>query len=181
MSAGGVRRVMRHAARFGRLLEDSALVALLSAMIGLAVLQILTRNSDAVRGFLLEYLGTNLVWADELLRIMVLWVALVGAIAASREDRHISIDLLSRFLPGRWRLAGQVVVDLFTAVVCAVIAWHAAIFVDQTHAFGDTVLGGQPAWVAQLIIPLAFAIISYRYGLFFLKKLYWLVRGQVPT
>ena len=34
-----------------------------------------------------------------LIRILVLWVGLVGAMVASREDDHIHIDLLERYLP----------------------------------------------------------------------------------
>lgn len=48
-------------------LEDSILVALLLAMIVLAVTQIALRN-----GF-----DTGITWADALLRVMVLWIALL--------------------------------------------------------------------------------------------------------
>ncbi|MBK6758569.1 MAG: hypothetical protein IPG70_13625 [Moraxellaceae bacterium] len=53
-------------------LEDSILVALLLAMIVLAVTQIALRN-----GF-----DTGITWADALLRVMVLWIALLGAMVA---------------------------------------------------------------------------------------------------
>jgi TRAP-type C4-dicarboxylate transport system permease small subunit len=58
-------------------------------MISLAFAQIVLRN-----GF-----DGGIVWADSLLRIMVLWIALIGAVVASRDQRHINIDLISRFLP----------------------------------------------------------------------------------
>ncbi len=117
--------------RIGRWLEDAVLVVLLTRMILLAATQILLRN-----GF-----GSGLVWADELLRILVLWIGLAGALAASRDRNQIKIDVLSRFLPERGRLVMQIVTDVFTAVVCAVVAWHAFVFVSGSLEYDDTLLG----------------------------------------
>lgn len=80
------------AAHLGRLVETAVLTVLVVAMIGLAATQILMRN----------LLGSGFSWADEALRIMVLWVTMAGAVAASGERRHVSIDVLSRYLPRTW-------------------------------------------------------------------------------
>ena len=64
--------------RLGRLLENLALVTLLSGMILLAVGQIVLR----------EVFDTGVIWADELIKLMVLWLAMVGSIAASRDNRR---------------------------------------------------------------------------------------------
>jgi TRAP-type C4-dicarboxylate transport system permease small subunit len=71
--------------RAGRLLENIILVTLLSGMILLAVGQIVLR----------EVFDTGIIWADQLVRLIVLWLAMMGAMAACREDRHIRIDALS--------------------------------------------------------------------------------------
>ena len=46
-----------------------------------------------------EAFSTGFVWADELLKLLVLWLAMVGSVAASRDNRHIRIDALSHILP----------------------------------------------------------------------------------
>ena len=74
-------------------LEDGLLVSLLVLMVLLATGQILLRN----------LFDAGLSWGDPSLRLMVLWLALLGAMAATRDDNHIRIDLLSRYLPGHWR------------------------------------------------------------------------------
>ena len=135
--------VLASLAKWGRRAEDAVLALLLIAMIVLATLQIALRN-----GF-----DSGLIWADELLRLMVLWVALTGAIAASRADKQISINVLSRFLPARIRLAVRVVVDLFTAFICGLLAWHAGRFVYAAWEYEDTLLGGLPAWWFEVILP----------------------------
>ena len=69
----------------GKLAEDTLLVLILSAMILLAAGQIILRN----------FLDIGFIWGDELLRMLVLWLAVAGALAASRSDKHISIDVLN--------------------------------------------------------------------------------------
>lgn len=154
--------ILKSLERIGRFFEDASLVAMLCVLIGLAATQIFLRN----------VLGTGFVWADELLRLLVLWLALMGAVVASRDDRHIRIDVLSRFLSKKWQLVATIALDLFTALICGVVAWHAAVFVMEAREYEDTLLGGLPAWYFQLILPFAFASIAYRYMLFFVRHVY---------
>ena len=57
--------------------------------------------------------------------MIVLWLAMVGSIAACRDNRHIRIDLITHILSGTVVSWSKVVVDLFAAAVCAVIGWQA--------------------------------------------------------
>lgn len=141
------------AERLGRWIENALLGVVLFLMIGLAASQVFLRSA----------LGGGLAWADEALRLLVLWAAMLGAIAASRDNVHLRIDLLSRFLPESWRRLTATLVDLFAAGVSAVLAWHSWRFVAESREFGDQVLGTLPAWTFQLILPTAFVLISYRY------------------
>jgi TRAP-type C4-dicarboxylate transport system permease small subunit len=106
----------------------------------------------------------GLVWADGLVRLGILWLALVGAVAASRDRRHIAIDVVSRMLPPRAQAAVSVVRNTFTAAVCALLAWYSWVFVRDSREFGDTLLDGWPAWWFQLVMPVAFALIGYRFA-----------------
>lgn len=153
--------------RIGRWLEDAVLVVLLTTMILLAATQILLRN----------VFDSGLLWADELLRILVLWIGLAGALAASRDRNQIKIDVLSRFLPERGRLVMQIVTDFFTAVVCAVVGWHAFVFVSGSHEYGDTLLGSLPAWWFQVILPASFFLIAWRYLVQTVTDVMTLLRG----
>jgi TRAP-type transport system small permease protein len=148
-----MRRVLSILSRGLRWLEDGLLVSLLGAMIALAALQILQRN----------LFDTGFLWSDQALRLMVLWVALLGAIAASRDDHHIRIDLLSRYLSDLGKRVARIITDLFTLVVCSVVAWSAYQLVELEREFGSEVMGGAPAWVAQSILPIGFGLIALRY------------------
>ncbi len=152
----------------GRHLEDAFLVLLFCLLLALAALQIVQRNLFAA-GF---------VWSDELLRILVLWLGLFGAVAASRDDNHINIDILSRWLPGRPGLATRVLVDLFTAGLCGLLAWHGGRFVGSEREFATTLLDGVPAWLFEAAIPLAFGLIAWRYSVFLIRDLLRLIAGE---
>ena len=83
-------------------------------MIVLAGTQILLRN----------LFDSGFVWIDPLLRVMVLWLGLLGATVATRQDKHIRIDLLSRqFKRNTMRLL-LVGVSQVSAWTCLVIGWY---------------------------------------------------------
>lgn len=136
--------------------EDILLVVLLSSMIALASTQILLRN-------LFDF---GLVWADPLLRIMVLWLGMIGATVASRDNRHIRIDLISRFFTKTTHLLIQTFIGLFTAWICLLIAWYGATWVMLDYSDNTAGIIGIPAWLLEIIVPFTFALIGIRYFLF---------------
>ncbi|MBV2121106.1 MAG: TRAP transporter small permease [Candidatus Thiodiazotropha sp. (ex Ctena orbiculata)] len=133
--------------------EEFLTAILLGGMILLAGSQIVLRN----------LFDSGLIWADPSLRIMVLWIALLGAIAATRENRHIRIDLLSHVLSKRSQSLLTVVHDLFSALVCGLIAWHSARFVYFEWQDGTQLFSILPAWIGEIIIPIGFTIMTIRF------------------
>lgn len=133
--------------------EDGILVGMLLMMIGLAVLQIVLRNAFAA----------GIVWSEVLTRILVLWVGLVGAMVASRQDNHINIDILDRYLPESAKIGVGFIVQLFTAIICSVAAYFSLVFVQMEFVDGGIAFGAVPAWVCEAIIPIAFTVIALRY------------------
>jgi len=144
----------------GTYAENAVLVTILISMILLAGTQIFLRN----------VLDTSLFWGDEMLRMMVLWLTVAGGLAASRMDKHISIAVLDRFLPDSLQLITKIIIDLFTAAVCAFIAWHSARFVIGSYEFGDTVMKNTPAWMLQIILPVGFGLMAYRHLVLAIKR-----------
>ncbi len=134
-------------------IENGLLIALLALMVSLAGVQILFRN----------LFDMSILDVDQLLRLLVLWVALLGAVAASREGKHIRVDVLARWLPQRVRSASQALTDIFTIGVCLVLSWQAVRFIRAEA--GVNVFGALPGWAAELILPAAFALIALRYSL----------------
>lgn len=139
--------------------ENALLVAMLALMVSLAAAQILLRN----------FLDTSLFGADQMLRLLVLWVAFLGAVAASREGKHIHVDVIARWLPARIKAGVGALTDLFTLGVCLLLAWQAFRFMQSARNSGEMAFGSLPVWVAELILPLAFTLIALRYALRLVK------------
>jgi TRAP-type C4-dicarboxylate transport system permease small subunit len=138
---------------FLRRLETGLLITLFGIMVIVAVYQILARN----------FFGTGILWGDSMVRIAVLWVTLFGALVASRNDDHIHIDAVSRFLPGRLRRHARRATSAFTALVCGVFAYHSAKFVLWEFEDGVTAFANVPAWVCELPMPVVFGLMGIRY------------------
>lgn len=139
--------------KFGAHAEDALLLVILICMILLAGTQIVLRN----------FLDTSIFWGDEMLRVMVLWLTMAGALAASRMDKHISIAVVNRFLPQRAQLISKILIDLFTASICALFTWHSARFVMGSYEYGDVLMRSIPAWTLQIILPIGFALMTFRH------------------
>lgn len=135
-------------------LEDGLLITILFLMMVMAVLQIFLRNA----------MDSSVVWIDPFLQHAVLWIGLLGAMIASRNDEHIRIDIASHYLPAHWHRWLVLLVDLFTFGICALVAWHSFGFVVGEMEYAMPAFGAVPGWLAQAIIPFGFAVIALRYA-----------------
>ena len=148
-----------NALAFLRRLEDGVLVSLLILMIGMAAGQVVLRN----------FFDSGLYWSDSLVRVAVLWVALVGAMVASRDDSHIRIDLVSRLVSPAYKHWVERLTRLFTFIVLCLFTWGSGNFVyyeyvDEAIAFGDV-----PAWMLEIIMPIGGGVMAVRYLLLAIK------------
>lgn len=140
-------------------IEDWLLISMLATMVILAVTQIVYRN----------FSGGGVAWIDPLLRMLVLWVALSGAVIASRTDNHIRIDFFAKYISGKYYFYIKRVVHAYCVVICAVIAWYSIKFVQMDYEYETVAFAGVPAWITELIIPVAFGLMALRYFLLFLS------------
>jgi TRAP-type C4-dicarboxylate transport system permease small subunit len=149
-------------------LEEILLVVLVVLMVSLGFLQILFRNLISV----------GIVWIDSLVRHLVLWIALLGASMATRENRHIAIDVISgRVSPGHYsRIQGAV--QLFSALVCLLLVYPAVRFVQNDYVAGKTLAFGIPLWLSQAVMPVAMLVMGVRFFLQGLKKVFSNHRGR---
>jgi len=140
------------------ILEDIVLIGALFVTLFIAVLQIILRN----------FFDSGIIWGDSFLSIAVLWLGMAGAIFASRDDSHISIDLGIRFLSVKNRQIVKAVVYLFTVFICSIVAWYGVNLVLIEYEENTLAFAQIPTWFTVSIIPLGFASIAYRYLILFL-------------
>ncbi len=148
-----ITRALFRIAHVANRIENAILVALVAVLVAIAGAQIVLRN----------LFGGGLVWADPLMRTLVLWVGLVGAVVAAQHDNHIAINVLARLLPPGLKRWTRVLTDLTTAAVCAALAWTGGALIISEYEGGALAFGRVPVWACQLVIPLAFGGIALRY------------------
>lgn len=136
-------------------LEDGILAALVLTLVAVAGGQILLRL----------FWQTGLDWADGLLRALILWTALIGAMVAAREDKHLKLDALARWLHGPALWFSRFLAQGFAAAISALLAWYSISLVQLERESQTVAFGLVPTWITQLIMPVSFAIISLRFGL----------------
>ena len=136
-------------------IEDSFVVICLSSILIIAVIQIILRN----------IFDSGLIWGDSLLSILVLWLGLAGSIVASRQGKHINIDVLSQYVPEKFRIYIKKTGSIFAAVVCLLISYYSFIFVSSEFDFNEYAFAQIPVWITESIIPFSFSIMGLRYFL----------------
>ena len=149
-------------------LEKILIAVLLTAMILLAFLQIVLRN----------FFSTGIDWGDSLVRYLVVWVGFIGAAIAVRENKHLTIDILSRWISGAGNSIVQPVSHLISAVVCGLLTWAGIKFTMFEAQMGSTAFFDLPVWIPELIIPLTFGVMTLRYALYMLKAV---LRRNTPV
>jgi len=151
-------------------LEEGIIIILLLAMMGLSCVQI----------FLRYVLDSGLQWVDPLMRQMLLWSGLLGAVVTTRKGKHIAMDIVSHLLPPYAKPWLALINNLFSGLVCLVLAYSAVTFVRYEYAFsGDRTLLGMPGWVINIIFPLSFGLMA----LHFLVRAFYIFVGfwRSPT
>ena len=130
--------------------ETGALCLIIAMMLGLAILKIVMRY----------VFSASLLWSDMMLQHLTLWLCFFGAALATCERRHISIDVLSRILPGKVTRWTNLAVDCIALVVVGILAYYGFLFLGDEQSSEAVLIGSVPLWWAKTIIPYGFVLIG---------------------
>ncbi|MBD3226430.1 MAG: TRAP transporter small permease subunit [Caldithrix sp.] len=149
-------------------IEQWILIVIVLLMVLGAFLQVVLRN----------VLDQGVLWGDIFLRHLVLWVGFIGASLATKDEKHINIDLLNRYFKGRTLYALQIFVYLFALTVVAFLVKAGFQFVKVEKEFGATLFLDIPTWYFQIIIPIGFGIMGLRFAIISIQKIVLTVKGE---
>src|ERR1700722_3808566 len=153
--------MIRAAARSGLIwlqrIETYLLAALVIVLVALAGTQIILR----------DFFDTGISWADPLMRSLVLWTGMLGALAAVRDDKHIALDVLQRYASPVAQCVARVVTLGFTAILCAAMAFYSygLVAIDLAESAQTGAASAVPAWVPESILPFGFGLMALRFAL----------------
>jgi tripartite ATP-independent transporter DctM subunit len=93
---------------------------------------------------------------------LTLWVGFLGAAIAARDGKLLALAT-GTFIPaGAWRRAARILAAAFGACSAVVLAWGGWQMAMIEREAGTNIGGGIQAWVAQLVLPISFALIAVR-------------------
>jgi len=129
------------------LIEKSAIIICFALLVGFVLFSILSRNFFHLPSHRLFESAPSLV----------LWITLLGASQALKQQRHIRLELVLRYCSERFRHWSARVVNFFGALVMTVLLVTSFEFVNNEVAmFGSW--GG-----LAIIFPIFFASTGFRY------------------
>ncbi len=134
-----------------------------------------------VQIFMRSVLSSGLLWADPLLRYLVLWCGLLGALKATGQRKHIALDFSTYLLPDSAQPWITLITDLFCTVTTACLSLASWIFIKNEIEFGGTDLLSLPTWVWNIIFPVTFGLMTVRYGMRFIIDLSGRFRSHPPN
>jgi TRAP-type C4-dicarboxylate transport system permease small subunit len=134
-------------------IEGAVLIFLLLVMLFMAFGQVVLRN----------FFSGGIVWGDILLRHLVLWLGFLGAALATSGERHLNIDILTRYLPDRLKGVVATLSNVFAAVVCFLLFQASFTFIQFDIANNNTVFAEIPSWYAEIIIPVGFGLLTFHF------------------
>lgn len=141
-------------ARAVRRLEHAALVAalLLAALLPLA--------DTLGRPF-----GLHVPAGADYLQQLVLWLAFLGGLVATRERKHLTLSTAELFGEGtRVRRFGRVLAGAVSAATVGILTYAAVGLVLANREEGRVLMGGTPVWLLELVMPLALGLMALRFA-----------------
>jgi tripartite ATP-independent transporter DctM subunit len=109
--------------------------------------------------------GFHVPAGADYLQQLVLWLAFLGGLVATRERRHLTLSTAELLAPDSMvRRAGRVLAAAVSAGATAVLAYAAWGVVQANREEGRTLMGGVPVWAFELVMPLALGLMSLRFA-----------------
>jgi TRAP-type C4-dicarboxylate transport system permease small subunit len=175
----GVNAIKRFEKALGQI-EALAIIFLLYLMVVLTFFQVILRSLYTHAQF--QWANTlmgHLDWTEPLVRLLVLWLAFLGSSLITAENRHIKIDLFSSILSSRWLPLRELVLSSASALVCIIMLKVCIGYVRLEKEFGGALFLNFPTWLAQIILPIGFAFMLFRFLLRALEHGLSLKRGAM--
>jgi C4-dicarboxylate transporter, DctQ subunit len=138
----------------------------------------LTRWADQISAFVCAFLiaattmavivyqqGITIVWLDDLLRMLLIWLVYLGAVSLCFHNDHISMDAVYLRLPSSARRVIDILIGLLGVGLCAYVTSIGFDSMQREIAYGTLLSSGYlPAWPQSLAIPLCFGLMTVAYA-----------------
>jgi TRAP-type C4-dicarboxylate transport system permease small subunit len=102
-------------------------------------------------------------WGEPFARLLVLWVAFLGASLLTSENRHIRIEIPGIMKSPFWSAIRELILSLVCMVICFFMINSSVDYLSMEMEYSSGTIIGVPGWVFQIIIPAGFSIMLFRF------------------
>jgi C4-dicarboxylate transporter, DctM subunit len=133
-------------------IENAAASGALLVMVLLPLAEIVARRA----------FGRGIPASGPIVQHLTLWVGFLGAAIAARDGKLLALAT-GTFIPhGPWRRAADILAAAFGACASTLLAWGGWQMAAIERDSGSTIGADIPTWIAQIVLPIAFAAIALR-------------------
>jgi TRAP-type C4-dicarboxylate transport system permease small subunit len=152
-------------------LEGFLVIASLWCMVVFTFFHVCLRGLYTKAGFIWanNILG-SIAWSEDMVRMLVLWLSLIGASLLAKEGKHIRIDLFSNVSSPVFILLRNLVLAVASCLGCMIMTIVSISYLRLEISFGATMFLSLPSWLGQSIIPIAFSLMAFRYAIAVLSE-----------
>jgi len=128
----------------------SAIVLVYVPLVGVVATQVLIRY----------FIGGSLVWSEEAVRFLFIWLCFLGAVAVAERGGHIAVSVLVDILPPGLKRVVVLGADLVVVSFLCVLVWQGVLLVEKTWSM--------PSPTALLPMGIVYAAVPVSAGLMLL-------------
>jgi TRAP-type C4-dicarboxylate transport system permease small subunit len=108
--------------------------------------------------------GQSLTFTMVYTQHLTLWIGFIGALLATARGSHLALSTLDMIPEGRWRDLARGYGNVLSAFVCAVLTFASTVMILADRGRQDKLEGGVPAFVFEVVMPIAFALMAVRFA-----------------
>lgn len=104
-------------------------------------------------------------WSLEINSFLLVYLAVMSAAEAQRQDAHIRITFFRDKLPPRGQAAISILTGLLGAVFCTIMVWRGGLMAMQAFEYGERVSSslGTPMVYPYAMMPIGFAALGLQF------------------
>lgn len=135
-------------------LEAKALVGSLVLTVLIIFMQIVMRS----------VFNASLSWSEELARYIFIWQIWLGMSMGLRDNKHINVEILFKYVRGRSAKAIKIVATTLAIFMCGFLVYYGGIMTN--NALNKNSLSAAmriPLWIVYLSLPFSSLVTGLRY------------------
>ena len=145
-------------------IEGWLIVVFLGLMVTLTFIQVILRDLFTFSHIQWANIVMGLMdWTEPMVRLFVLWLTFLGASLLTADRKHIKIDLMSTLLPQRWQPFRELILCLACVIIMSFMVKTSIGYVKLEMEFGEALFLSIPTWAGELILPIGFSLILFRF------------------